>query len=67
MILGIEISGTRAIVLQLKIDDRRMETSIGAVKLGIPEKDDSIESIIDFQKNLNMYFQDVKPDRKSVV
>jgi hypothetical protein len=61
MILGIEISGTKAFVLQIESNDGKIVTSVGNVKLEIPEKDDSVESIIDFQKNLNMYMQDVKP------
>lgn len=60
MYLGIEIQGGKCCVVQF--DEQSHEVLIPKVKHEIDKNDDSVSSIIKFQSNIQMFFQDEKPN-----
>ncbi len=58
---GIEISGNDARILSCTGDWKHLQVSIVSPKLSIPVGDDSVESIMDFSKNVEMLLQKDKP------
>lgn len=59
MFLGIEIQGGKCCIVQF--DELSQKISIPKVKHEIDKDDESISSIIEFQANIQMFFQDEKP------
>ena len=62
MVIAFEISGNKALVLEINGKPLVFEIIRPSIKFEIPEIDDSIPCLIDFQKNIEMYFQNKKPD-----
>jgi len=60
MFIGIEIQGSKCCIL--KFDQNTQNIEIPSVKHEINKEDNSISSIIEFQSNIQMFFQDEKPD-----
>lgn len=60
MFIGIEIQGSKCCVL--RYDEKTQNFEIPSVKHEIDKDDKSISSIIEFQSNIQMFFQDEMPD-----
>lgn len=60
MFIGIEIQGSKCCVL--RYDEKTRNFEIPSVKHEIDKDDKSISSIIEFQSNIQMFFQDENPD-----
>lgn len=62
MLFGIEIYGNDARIIKIEGALDNYTIAIVKPKLSLPNNDDSIEAIIDFQNNFEMLIQNEKPD-----
>lgn len=60
MFIGIEVQAGKCCIL--KFDEESQYIEIPAIKHEINKNDNSISSVIEFQSNIQMFFQDEKPD-----
>jgi hypothetical protein len=62
VIFGVEIAGNDARIISCAGSWVNLQVSILRPKLSIPKEDDSVEAIMDFNKNFEMLLQRDKPE-----